>query len=65
MHRVDPAFMDTSARLAAISEGDGYDESADLAAGLTGFGAGGAEGAGAETLPDGDANLGTDLVDGR
>ncbi|MFJ9527612.1 AAA family ATPase [Streptomyces cyaneofuscatus] len=62
VHRVDPAFMDTSARLAAISEGDGYDESADLAAVmLTGFGAGGAEGAGAETLPDGDANLGTDL----
>ena len=26
VHRVDPAFMDTSARLAAISEGDGYDE---------------------------------------
>ncbi|MFI5726365.1 AAA family ATPase [Streptomyces cyaneofuscatus] len=69
VHRVDPAFMDTSARLAAISEGDGYDESADLAAVmLTGFGAGGAEGAegaGAETLPDGDANLGADLGDGR
>ncbi|MGW1161803.1 AAA family ATPase [Streptomyces sp. NPDC002513] len=30
VHRVDPAFMDTSARLAAIAEGDGYDESADL-----------------------------------
>jgi tetratricopeptide (TPR) repeat protein len=26
VHRVDPAFMDTSARLAAISEGDGYDD---------------------------------------
>ncbi|MFJ9040798.1 AAA family ATPase [Streptomyces sp. NPDC102406] len=25
VHRVDPAFMDTSARLAAIAEGDGYD----------------------------------------
>ncbi|MEV4879213.1 AAA family ATPase [Streptomyces cyaneofuscatus] len=66
VHRVDPAFMDTSARLAAISEGDGYDESADLAAVmLTGFGSGGAGGAGAEALPDGDATLGTDLVDGR
>ncbi|MEW1627904.1 AAA family ATPase [Streptomyces sp. NPDC089173] len=69
VHRVDPAFMDTSARLAAISEGDGYDESADLAAVmLTGFGAGGAGGAestGAEALVDGDAALGTDLVDGR
>jgi tetratricopeptide (TPR) repeat protein len=30
VHRVDPAFMDTSARLAAISEGDGYDDAADL-----------------------------------
>ncbi|WP_042174003.1 AAA family ATPase [Streptomyces sp. NBRC 110035] len=29
VHRVDPAFMDTSARLAAIAEGDGYDDSAD------------------------------------
>ncbi|MFF7016658.1 MULTISPECIES: AAA family ATPase [Streptomyces] len=66
VHRVDPAFMDTSARLAALVEGDGYDESADLAAVmLTGFGAGGAGGAGAEALADGDAALGTDLVDGR
>jgi hypothetical protein len=32
VHRVDAAFMDTSARLAAISEGDGYDEAVDLAA---------------------------------
>ncbi|GGS67664.1 hypothetical protein GCM10010270_43630 [Streptomyces violaceus] len=32
VHRVDPAFMDTSARLAAIAEGDGYDDSTDLAA---------------------------------
>ncbi|GAA3862596.1 AAA family ATPase [Streptomyces lacrimifluminis] len=39
VHRVDAAFMDTSARLAAISEGDGYDEAADLAAiALTGIG---------------------------
>ncbi|MCX4910329.1 AAA family ATPase [Streptomyces sp. NBC_00878] len=39
VHRVDPAFMDTSARLAAISEGDGYDDTADLAAiTLTGVG---------------------------
>ncbi|GGS36964.1 hypothetical protein GCM10010221_39290 [Streptomyces parvus] len=63
VHRVDPAFMDTSARLAALVEGDGFDESADLAAvTLTGFGSGGA-GAGAQ--PEGDALLGTDLVDGR
>ncbi|MET7680951.1 AAA family ATPase [Streptomyces sp. NPDC005423] len=35
VHRVDPAFMDTSARLAAISDSDGYDgydDAADLAA---------------------------------
>ncbi|WP_306188432.1 AAA family ATPase [Streptomyces sp. MK5] len=39
VHRVDPAFMDTSARLAAIAEGDGYDDTADLAAiTLTGLG---------------------------
>lgn len=39
VHRVDPAFMDTSARLAAIAEGDGYDDAADLAAiTLTGAG---------------------------
>ncbi|AVV43760.1 CbxX/CfqX [Streptomyces sp. P3] len=31
VHRVDAAFMDTSARLAAIAEGDGYDDTADLA----------------------------------
>lgn len=62
VHRVDPAFMDTSARLAAISEGDGYDETADLAAvSLAGLGA---DGTGAETLPDADTVLGTDLVDG-
>ncbi|MFW3476276.1 AAA family ATPase [Streptomyces microflavus] len=66
VHRVDPAFMDTSARLAAISEGDGYDESADLAAVmLTGLGSGGAAGSGAEALVDGDAALGTEPADSR
>ncbi|MGV9287184.1 AAA family ATPase [Streptomyces sp. NPDC003719] len=46
VHRADPAFMDTSARLAAIAESDGYDEPADLA-GLAPAGAGpdGADGA--------------------
>ncbi|MER7785481.1 AAA family ATPase [Streptomyces albidoflavus] len=29
VHRVDPAFMDTAARLAAITEGDGYADLAD------------------------------------
>ncbi|QDQ10390.1 AAA family ATPase [Streptomyces spectabilis] len=32
VHRVDPAFMDTSARLAAIAEADGFDDGTDLAA---------------------------------
>ncbi len=63
VHRVDPAFMDTSARLAAISEGDGYDEAADLASvSLAGVGS---DGAGAEAQTDGDMALGTDLADGR
>ncbi|MFI1886421.1 AAA family ATPase [Streptomyces jumonjinensis] len=41
VHRIDPAFMDTSARLTAIAEYDGidgYDESAGLAVSLAGFG---------------------------
>ncbi|MFF8745024.1 MULTISPECIES: AAA family ATPase [Streptomyces] len=63
VHRVDPAFMDTSARLAALVEGDGYDEAADLAAvSLSGFGAGAP---GAEALSEGDALLGLDPLDGR
>ncbi|MFE9460169.1 AAA family ATPase [Streptomyces californicus] len=63
VHRVDPAFMDTSARLAALVEGDGYDEAADLAAvSLSGFGAGVP---GAEALSEGDALLGVDPLDGR
>ncbi len=63
VHRVDPAFMDTSARLAAISEGDGYDEAVDLAAvSLAGFGA---DGTGVEARADGDTALDTDLADGR
>ncbi|MEV5980642.1 AAA family ATPase [Streptomyces sp. NPDC052114] len=40
VHRVDASFMDTSARLAAIAEGDGYDEAADLAAAISLAGAG-------------------------
>ncbi|WP_069173197.1 AAA family ATPase [Streptomyces griseus] len=63
VHRVDPAFMDTSARLAAISDGDGYDEATGLAAlSLTGPVS---DVLGAEAQPDGEAALGTDLVDGR
>ncbi|MVO87378.1 AAA family ATPase [Streptomyces sp. p1417] len=56
VHRVDPAFMDTSARLAAIAEGDGYDDGTDLAAlTLTGMGQDALDG------PDGvDALFGTE-----
>ncbi|MBT2398899.1 AAA family ATPase [Streptomyces sp. ISL-100] len=47
VHRVDPAFMDTSARLAAIAEGDGYEDSAGFAAvSLAGIGQDAADAAG-------------------
>ncbi|MGO4749586.1 AAA family ATPase, partial [Streptomyces sp. 2MCAF27] len=51
---IDPTFMDTSARLAAIAEGDGLDETADLAAvSLAGLGSqDAAEGRDAATDPD-------------
>lgn len=63
VHRVDPSFMDTSARLAAITDHDGFDEPAGLApAALSGYGA---DELGSDSQPDGDALLGTDLVDGR
>lgn len=42
VHRIDPAFMDTAARLAAITDSDGYDNSDDpaglAAVALAGFG---------------------------
>ncbi|MFE4801255.1 AAA family ATPase [Streptomyces sp. NPDC056708] len=65
VHRIDPAFMDTSARLAAIADYDGL-EGTDEAAGLTAVSlAGFGTDAAAEAQPDGDSLLGTDLVDGR
>ncbi|MFE3903666.1 AAA family ATPase [Streptomyces sp. NPDC059153] len=65
VHRIDPAFMDTSARLAAIADYDGL-EGTDEAAGLTAVSlAGFGTDAVAEAQPDGDSPLGTDLVDGR
>ncbi|MFV0137159.1 AAA family ATPase [Streptomyces sp. HMX87] len=62
VHRVDPGFMDTSARLAAIAEGDGYEDAADLAAlTLTGAGQDGVDG-----TPDGfDPLFGTEGRDLR
>ncbi|MFD7339336.1 AAA family ATPase [Streptomyces violascens] len=61
VHRVDPAFMDTSARLTAITENDGFDgseEPPDLAAvALSGFG---------DTVEaEAEAALGPDQPEGR
>ncbi len=44
VHRIDPAFMDTAARLTTIAEGDGLGDPGDLAAAVTmaGTGTGGA-----------------------
>ncbi|WP_374983928.1 AAA family ATPase [Streptomyces fradiae] len=60
VHRVDPAFMDTAARLAAIAEYDGVDGTPEETAGLAavslagGAGAGGADGGpGADLLDPG------------
>lgn len=43
VHRIDPAFMDTAARLTTIAEGDGMGDSSDLAAAVTLTGAGGGQ----------------------
>ncbi|WP_438296943.1 AAA family ATPase [Streptomyces sp. HUAS TT7] len=61
VHRVDPAFMDTSARLTAITENDGFggsEEPPDLAAvALSGFG---------DTVEaEAEAALGMDQPEGR
>ncbi|MGW1228426.1 AAA family ATPase [Streptomyces sp. NPDC001478] len=66
VHRIDPAFMDTSARLAAIADYDGL-EGPDEAAGLAtvAMGGPGADSAFAGAQPDADGPVGTDLVDGR
>ncbi|MFF8716600.1 AAA family ATPase [Streptomyces sp. NPDC015184] len=71
VHRVDPAFMDTSARLAAIADYDGL-EGAEEASGLAAVSlvgtdntVSGTDGTGSEPPPDIDPPLGTDLVDGR
>ncbi|MET9922157.1 AAA family ATPase [Streptomyces sp. NPDC006435] len=71
VHRVDPAFMDTSARLAAIADYDGL-EGAEEASGLAAVSlvgtdntVSGTDATGSEVPPDVDPPLGTDLVDGR
>ncbi|PJJ00745.1 type VII secretion ATPase EccA [Streptomyces sp. 2333.5] len=58
VHRVDPAFMDTAARLAAIAEGDGLDEGSDLATVPV-------SGLGQEAGGDPDPMAPLDPVDGR
>ncbi|RST16935.1 AAA family ATPase [Streptomyces sp. WAC05374] len=59
VHRIDPAFMDTAARLAAIAEYDGFDgpdDPADLAAvSLAGLGQDAADLPDAPDVPPGDA----------
>ncbi|MFF2014150.1 AAA family ATPase [Streptomyces sp. NPDC058195] len=67
VHRIDPTFMDTAARLAAIADYDGLegsDDAASLAAvSLAGLGT---DGSVSETQPDPDPPLpGTDPPDGR
>ncbi|ARF54347.1 AAA family ATPase [Streptomyces gilvosporeus] len=58
VHRVDRAFMDTAARLAAIAESDGLDDGPNLAAVS-------ASGAGQEAAGDLDPLAPLDPVDGR
>lgn len=66
VHRIDPAFMDTSARLAAIADYDGLDGSEDpfglAAVSLTGLEA---DAAFAEGRAEGDYSPGGELLDGR
>ncbi|WP_206307820.1 AAA family ATPase [Streptomyces sp. A0958] len=66
VHRIDPAFMDTSARLAAIADYDGLDGPEDAfglaAVSLTGLEA---DAASAEGRVEGDSAPGADLPDGR
>ncbi|MFJ8694627.1 AAA family ATPase [Streptomyces roseolilacinus] len=59
VHRVDPAFMDTAARLAAIAEYDGFDGSPEETAGLAAVSLAGGAGAGAGA----DGGPGADLLD--
>ncbi|MFD3441152.1 AAA family ATPase [Streptomyces sp. NPDC058685] len=64
VHRIDPAFMDTSARLAAIAEYDGmdgFDDSAGLAVSLAGYGQDAVDAqAEGEGSPAADARIGVD-----
>ena len=50
VHRIDPAFMDTAARLTTIAEGDGLDDAGDLAAAVSVAGTDTGGRAGADSL---------------
>ncbi|MFI6289631.1 AAA family ATPase [Streptomyces sp. NPDC051018] len=64
VHRIDPAFMDTSARLTAIADYDGidgYDETGGLAVSLAGYGPDvSEERAEGDSIPAGDPRAGGD-----
>ncbi|CAL9366634.1 hypothetical protein SUDANB99_00754 [Streptomyces sp. enrichment culture] len=59
VHRVDPAFMDTAARLAAIAEYDGFDGTPEETAGLAAVSLAGGAGIGGGA----DGGPGADLLD--
>ncbi|OEJ97130.1 AAA family ATPase [Streptomyces thermolilacinus] len=59
VHRVDPAFMDTAARLAAIAEYDGFDGTPEETAGLAAVSLAGGAGLGGGA----DGGPGADLLD--
>ncbi|HEV7627627.1 MAG TPA: AAA family ATPase [Streptomyces sp.] len=53
VHRIDPAFMDTAARLTTIAEGDGLGDTGDLATAITLAGTGSGTGRGGRSGLDG------------
>jgi SpoVK/Ycf46/Vps4 family AAA+-type ATPase len=63
VHRIDPAFMDTAARLTTIAEGDGLGDSGDLATAITLAGTGTGTGRSGVDGLDGGLDGGTDGAD--
>jgi tetratricopeptide (TPR) repeat protein len=53
VHRIDPAFMDTAARLTTIADGDGLGDNGDLATAITLAGSDTGAGAGGRRAQDG------------
>ncbi|MHC0433177.1 AAA family ATPase [Streptomyces sp. O3] len=62
VHRIDPAFMDTAARLAAIAEYDGFDGTDDECADLASVTLGGVGQEGADRQENGEGTLGVEGV---